>query len=188
LNELFELQYQSLGRNELSLLPELTNKELELYLSQQNPNEFSRTPTWHGTCYETSCLNRQQFNPLIADLLQNYGNGLLTRLASRLVELASLPNLLQDLRTGSPLKDCQSYLAQIQTSRGLLIHRVELNHGVIKNYQIIAPTEWNFHPQGVVASSLQQLTAPTKSLLQQQASLIINAIDPCVGFELLIKE
>lgn len=189
LNELFELQYQSLGRTELSLLPELNDKELSQYLSQQNADEFSRFPTWQHKCHETSCLNRQQYQPLITDLLQNYGNGLLTRLASRLVELASLPNVLQDLRTGIPLKDDdESYLAQIQTSRGLLIHRVKLNHGVIENYQIIAPTEWNFHPQGVAALSLQQLTAPDKAALHQQAALLINAIDPCVGFKVFIEE
>jgi Ni,Fe-hydrogenase I large subunit len=192
LNELFELQYQSLGRTELSLLPELNGNDLRNYLSQQNADEFSRFPTWQGLRYETSCLNRQQYQPLITDLLQNHGNGLLTRLASRLLELASLPDILRqnaaELRTGSPLKDCQSYLAQIQTSRGLLIHQVELKHGIIKHYQIIAPTEWNFHPQGVAALSLQQLTALDKTTLHQQATLIINALDPCVGFELLIEE
>jgi Ni,Fe-hydrogenase I large subunit len=192
LNELFERQYQNLGRTDFALLPELKESELSQYLNQQNSDEFSRAPIWHGHCYETSCLNRQQSQPLIADLLQNYGNGLLTRLASRLLELASLSDILRqtaaELRTGSPLKDCQSYLAQIQTSRGLLIHQVELKHGMIANYQIIAPTEWNFHPQGVAALSLQQLIASDKVILQQQAAQIINAIDPCVGFELLIKE
>jgi uptake hydrogenase large subunit len=192
LNKLFELQYQSLGRTELSLLPELNDKELSQYLSQQNAEEFIRFPTWQHKCYETSCLNRQQYQPLITDLLRNYGNGLLTRLAARLVELVNIPDLIKqniaEIRTGSPLKDYQSSLAQVQNSRGLLIHRVALKQDKIADYQIIAPTEWNFHPQGVAALSLQQLTAPTKTLLEQQARLIINALDPCVGFELLIKE
>jgi hypothetical protein len=107
LNELLLNQYHDLGRTELSLLPALNGNDLRNYLSQQNADELSRFPTWHGVCYESSCLNRQQFNPLIADLLQNYGNGLLTRLASRLLELASLPDLLRqhaaELRTGSPI-------------------------------------------------------------------------------------
>jgi hypothetical protein len=197
LNELLENHYQDLGCTEFCLLPELTEAELNDYLTQQNADEFSRAPTWQSHCCETSCLNRQQSQPLIADLLQNYGNGLFARLAARLCELANLTDLIgknmAKLRTGSPLKDCQSYasatgLAQVQTSRGLLIHRVELNHGIIKNYQIIAPTEWNFHPQGVAMLSLQQLTAPDKSSLLEQASLVINAIDPCVGFEVLIEE
>jgi coenzyme F420-reducing hydrogenase alpha subunit len=193
INELLENHYQDLGRTEFSLLPELTDAELNDYLMQQNADEFSRVPTWQNHCHETSCLNRQQSQPLIADLLQHYGNGLLTRLASRLCELANLPYLIRknmaEIRTDSPLKDCQSYasatgLAQVQTSRGLLIHRVELKQGIIKNYQIIAPTEWNFHPQGVAALSLQKVTAK----LQQQATLIINALDPCVSFDLFIEK
>lgn len=195
LNELFELQYQSLGRTELNLLPALNGNDLRNYLSQQNADEFSRFPTWQGLCYENSCLNRQQFQPLIVDLLQKYGNGLLTRFASRLSELANLPDILRqhamDMRTGSPLKDCQSCdemgLAQIQTSRGLLIHRVELNHGVIKNYQIIAPTEWNFHPHGIAALSLHTLTAPDEITLRHQATLLIQALDPCVKFALSLN-
>lgn len=192
LNELFELQYQRLGRAKFSLLPELTKAQLNEYIAQQNADEFSRAPTWQNQCYETSCLNRQSANPFVADLLHNYGNGLLTRFAARLLELANLPNRIKQnaaaLKIASPLIDSKSCLAQVQTSRGLLIHRVELNHGVIKNYQIIAPTEWNFHPRGVAALSLQQLTAPNTTLLQQQANLIINALDPCVSFEVLIEE
>jgi Ni,Fe-hydrogenase I large subunit len=175
----------------------LAETALMQHLSQQHSDEFSRAPTWHGKTYETSCLNRQQFNPLIAELWQRYGNGLLTRLASRLVELATLPNVLRqyskDLCAASSLNGWQSDsnntgLAQIQTSRGLLTHRVQLKNGMISHYQIIAPTEWNFHPKGVVASSLQQLIVKDKSTLRQQAALVINAIDPCVGFELLIEE
>ncbi len=192
LNEWLKLQYQSLGRTQLSLLPVLNNDDLYNYLSQQNADELSRLPTWQGLCYESSCLNRQQSQPLIVELLQQYGNGLLTRLTSRLIELAQLPDVLRqnamELRTGSFLQDCQSYnttgLAQVQTSRGLLIHRVALAQGVLADYQIIAPTEWNFHPHGVAAVSLQTLTTNAESTLRQQATLLINAFDPCVGFTL----
>ena len=197
LHEIIENNDQNLGHTELNLLPLLDNHQLHQYLSQHNAADFSRTPSWQGQCYETSCLNRQQNHPLIADLLQQHGNSVFTRLASRLLELASLPDRLQqhskDLMTASPLKDWQSYfsktgLAQIQASRGLLIHNVALKSGIISHYQIIAPTEWNFQPNGIAALSLQQLTAPNKTLLQQQAAMLINAIDPCVGFELRIEE
>ncbi len=195
LNELCFNQYQSLGRTELCLLPALNESDVYNYLSQQNAQELSRFPTWQNQCYESSCLNRQQLNPLIANLLKQYGNGLLTRLASRLLELASLPDLLRqyaaELGTGSSLKGCQSDgemgLAQIQTSRGLLIHRAELKHGLISQYQIIAPTEWNFHPHGVAALSLHTLTASDENTLRQQATLLMQAFDPCVKFELNIN-
>jgi Ni,Fe-hydrogenase I large subunit len=178
-------------------LPPLDNHQLYQHLSQHNAADFSRTPSWQGKCYETSCLNRQQHQPLIACLLQQHGNSVFTRLVSRLLELASLPDSLRqhskDLMTASPLKDWQSYfsktgLAQIQASRGLLIHHVALKNGIISHYQIIAPTEWNFQPNAIATLSLQALTATNKTQLQQQAATIINAIDPCVGFELQIDK
>jgi len=196
LHDIMENNDQNLGRTELHLLPPLDHHQLHHYLSQQNAADFSRTPSWQGKRYETSCLNRQQHQSLIACLLQQHGNSVFTRLASRLLELASLPDSLRqhskDLITASFLKDWQSYfsntgLAQIQASRGLLIHQVTLKNGIISHYQIIAPTEWNFQPNAIAALSLQHLTASNKILLQQQAERVINAIDPCVGFELHIE-
>jgi Ni,Fe-hydrogenase I large subunit len=58
---------------------------------------------------------------------------------------------------------------------------------VIKNYQIIAPTEWNFHPSGVAALSLHTLTATDESTLRHQATVLIDAFDPCVKFELSLN-
>ncbi len=174
---------QDLGRCALRLLPNLTDSDL---LTTFN----SQTPTWQNECHETSCLNRQQTQPLIADLLEKYGNGLMTRLASRLFELANLPNVLQQnviaMQTPSNPTKNEMGVAQIQASRGLLIHKVKLKNDVIANYQIVAPTEWNFQPNGVAALSLQSLSVHNETLLRQHAALIINAIDPCVGFELVI--
>lgn len=183
LRDLQANNYQDLGRCVLRLLPKLTDSDL---LESFN----SQTPTWKNECCETSCLNRQQAQPLIADLLEKYGNGLITRLTSRLFELATMPNVLRqnfiDIQTPSNQTQNKTGAAQIQASRGLLIHKVELENGVIANYQIVAPTEWNFQRGGVAALSLQSLSARDTTTLRQHAALIINAIDPCVGFELVI--
>ncbi len=183
LRDLLANNYQDLGRCELRLLPNLTDSDLL-------ENFDSQMPTWQNDCYETSCLNRQQTQPLIFNLLEKYGNGLMTLLASRLFELANLPNVLRqnfiDIQTLSNQTKNEIGVAQIQASRGLLIHKVELKNGVIANYQIVAPTEWNFQHGGVAALSLQSLSARDTTTLRQHAALIINAIDPCVGFELVI--
>jgi coenzyme F420-reducing hydrogenase alpha subunit len=65
-----------------------------------------------------------------------------------------------------------------------LIHRLVLHQGKVYDYRIVAPTEWNFHPDGVVAHSLKQLQADSINDLQRQAELLINAIDPCVQYQL----
>ncbi|MDD5755522.1 MAG: nickel-dependent hydrogenase large subunit [Methylococcales bacterium] len=183
LRDLLANNQQILGRCALRLLPTLTDSDL---LTTFN----SQTPTWQNESYETSCLNRQQTQPLIANLLEKYGNGLITRLVSRLFELANLPNVLRqnfiDIQTPSNPTKNEMGVAQIQASRGLLIHKVELKNGVIENYQIVAPTEWNFQPNGIAALSLQSLCVHNETLLRQHAAVLINAIDPCVGFELVI--
>lgn len=192
LNELAD--NKCLGKSDIGLLPVLDNTVLNDYLLQQNTAEFSYYPNWQNKPYETTCVNRHKNQLLIAELLNTYGNSVFTRLISRFIELAQAVELLKqysiELTQASNYYHCaiiaNTGLAQVQASRGLLIHRVELIAGIISRYQIIAPTEWNFHPQGVVAQSLKQLTAPNKNLLKAQAGLIINAIDPCVAFELNI--
>jgi coenzyme F420-reducing hydrogenase alpha subunit len=75
-------------------------------------------------------------------------------------------------------------IAQVQAARGLLIHRLELRQERVYDYRIVAPTEWNFHPEGVVVQGLKQLRAESPNDLQRQAELFINAVDPCVQYTL----
>ncbi|MGZ8180561.1 MAG: nickel-dependent hydrogenase large subunit, partial [Methylobacter sp.] len=79
-------------------------------------------------------------------------------------------------------------LAQVHAARGLLIHRLELHQGRVCDYCIVAPTEWNFHPEGVVVQGLKQLQAEAPNNLQRQAELLINAVDPCVQYALHLTE
>jgi len=69
-----------------------------------------------------------------------------------------------------------------------LIHRLALRQGRVHDYRIIAPTEWNFHPEGVVAQGLKQLTSQSLNDLQRQAELYINAVDPCVQYALNLTD
>ncbi len=77
-------------------------------------------------------------------------------------------------------------LSQIPAARGLLVHRVRLAEGRVKDYRILAPTEWNFHPEGVVAAGLDAMAARSDGPeLEPLARLFIAAVDPCVEFELV---
>jgi len=66
------------------------------------------------------------------------------------------------------------------------VHRVELEHNGVRRYQILAPTEWNFHPAGAAAQGLMQLPAEDAYVLHRLATLLINAVDPCVGYDLIV--
>ncbi len=196
LNYLYSLNWTAIGQNQVTCLPDLDTEALNRQL-QQDLAAFSRTPHWQGRCFETTLLNRQLSHPLIAKMYGCYGNGLIVRLLARLLELALIPSQLRQLLL--PIKDQPVLaaisatnngigLAQVQAARGLLIHRLELRQGRIHDYRIIAPTEWNFHPEGVVAQALKQLQGESPSDLQRQAELLINAVDPCVQYALHLTD
>lgn len=202
LKSLYARHWCDIGCNDIGRLPnKLDPDELKRRLPiGRRAAEFIQAPEWQGVCYETTVLNRQQDQALVADYLATYGNGLLTRLVARLHEVASTAMILKQTMiqwqqgiAQSPLKAetaaPEGYgLAQIQAARGLLIHRLQLKRGRVLNYGIVAPTEWNFHPAGVVAAGLKQLRADNLAELRSQADFWINAVDPCVRYELFISE
>lgn len=193
LNFLYSQDWAAAGQNDIACLPELETEALNRQMQQQDLTTYSRTPHWQGRCFETTLLNRQLAQPLIAGLHNHYKNGLVIRMLARLMEVALIPSQLRQLL--AQIKDKADLpsisapdegigLAQVQAARGLLIHRLELHQGRVCDYCIVAPTEWNFHPEGVVAQSLKQLTAANPIDLQRQAELLINAVDPCVQYAL----
>jgi Ni,Fe-hydrogenase I large subunit len=176
-------QWSQLGRSDSIHLPELESIILEQQLQQSN---FVAQPLWNGTACETSPLTRTH-TPLLDRLQHHYGSGLLTRSVARLTELAQLVLQLDTptLSTAVTATQPNTGFGVAQAARGQLLHHVTVDGDHIQRYQILAPTEWNFHPQGAVAQSLSQLD--TQSIdVEQQARLIIHAIDPCVGYDLTI--
>lgn len=185
---------ERLGQSDVEPLPALQQDALQDRLSQSDALEFIAAPEWRQAPCETGSLTRQLGHPLIGAMLPVYGKGLLTRLVARLLELASIPGrLLQSLQrlTQGGNESPQAAvirpgegLGVVEAARGRLFHRVGISDGVVRQYQILAPTEWNFHPRGLVAQALQDLPCDYQSSLEQQASLFINAVDPCVGYSL----
>ncbi len=179
--------WRELGRCQVESLPVLESERLHELL--QN-DDFVAQPQWLSSCRETTSCSRVH-SQLLQQLREQYGNGLLVRMVARLTEIAQLSvNLLsapnEDVLVASV--DVQNPgIGQVAAARGQLVHRVELQEGLITNYQILAPTEWNFHPHGLVAAALATLEGDVTEI-GRQACLLIDAIDPCVGYELTIKD
>jgi len=81
-------------------------------------------------------------------------------------------------------------VAWVEMARGLLVHRVEVSlakgDAVVSACNVLAPTEWNFHPQGVVALRMARLdTRQPPDRLERQVRLLMAAFDPCVPFEVV---
>ncbi|MCP5445875.1 MAG: nickel-dependent hydrogenase large subunit [Chromatiaceae bacterium] len=184
-----------LGRTRIAALGALDVKYLNRRLAGAGADRFIAQPDWQDAPAETSAFTRHCDHPLLLSLAKEWGNGLLTRAAARLVELALLTDELRngivdpgtsDSLESGPCVGPGIGISQVEAARGRLVHRAELAAGRVANYQILAPTEWNFHPKGVLAGSLLGLAAGNTADLQQRAELLINAIDPCVGYQLRI--
>jgi hypothetical protein len=171
-------RWEALGRCEIEPLPLLEPEWLQQMLEADS---FIERPQWQGDSCETSSATRVD-SPLLQQSRSHYGNGLMTRLLARLTEMAQLTQQLAP----QPLEIDGGHglgIGQVAAARGQLVHSVVLEGERVSRYRILAPTEWNFHPQGVVARALSGLAGEQ---VEQQARLLISAIDPCVGYQLEI--
>ncbi|MEJ2480951.1 MAG: nickel-dependent hydrogenase large subunit [Acidihalobacter sp.] len=78
-------------------------------------------------------------------------------------------------------------IGMVDVARGKLMHRIELSQGRVRDYRIVAPTEWNFHPRGVTAQALGQLPFRSEAPCAAQARALSCVIDPCVAYDLDIR-
>lgn len=176
------------GACDIPALPDLADQEVD---EAMRDYAFAERPQWLGECRETSCLTRVD-GALLHDLKQRFGNGLLTRLAARLQEVAVLASCVAPAGVIAEPFDRrrpEGGIGQAVAARGQLVHRVILNDSEqVADYRILAPTEWNFHPQGVVSRSLAALQGGSAEQIERLADLLITAIDPCVGYELRLVD
>lgn len=203
LRRLWSEDRADLGRSPVTTLPALDTGaaviELEARLAGPEADDFIARPTWGGEPRDASPLNRNLDSPLLQDLQERLGNGILTRLAAQLLEMARIAvRFAQSHKAGPPRPDPRVReepipaqapgvgLAQVPAARGLLVHRVRIAEGRVAEYRILAPTEWNFHPKGVVAAGLGDLAARVgHGERLGLARLFITAVDPCVDFDLV---
>jgi len=159
---------------------------------------FARAPTWGGEPAETGALARVADRPLLRELDSVFGNGVAIRLIARIQELVELCDRIADLARG----DCsQPWLraaslgdkmacSAVETSRGTLVHRVVLQGNdelaSVGRYVIVAPTEWNFHPAGALATGLVGMHALSEEAALRAVQLLVHALDPCVAQEVTV--
>ena len=161
---------------------------------------FGHQPQWQQQPRETGAVVRQAACPQVFQVLQQ-GWCLQPRLLAILLEVKFL---LDWLTAGSTRADAEKKdgcinisngniespsprfaLSQLETARGGLIHGVELDpdRERIQRYWIIAPTDWNFHPQGVLHTMVDTLREAEEAEARHRLSLLVMMMNPCVGWE-----
>ena len=159
-------------------LQEAGLRELGHALAQED--DFAQHPTWLGQPAETGAWTRLRHRQ------QDMARSAWTRMSARWLELVELA--VADPQGagqgGAPLlasgalqlAEGQS-LAWCEMARGLLLHWVKVDAaGAVQGYRVLAPTEWNFHPQGALAQAVAALPADALSAARTLAA----AYDPCV--------
>ncbi len=148
---------------------------------------FSERPTWQGLPAETGAYSRRQGDPLIRALAPQ---PLLARLVARLQELAALA--VNDVARPLPGTVAAQSLggdrgrALVETARGLLMHELLVADGTVARDVIVAPTEWNFHPEGALPSLLVGRYCATALQAAALARRAVLTLDPCVAHEIAV--
>lgn len=151
---------------------------------QQSP-EFAQLPHWEGACAETGVWSRLRHRQDAAT-----PHTALDRLQARWLELLELARAGGNggaplLQYGAlPLGDGQA-IAWCEMARGLLLHWVQLDgQQRVQDYRVLAPTEWNFHPDGALAQVVSQLERNDIGA----ANCLATAYDPCVEYRIHSQE
>ena len=184
-----------LMNDEVALMPTASREQIlnEVLPGIEGDERFAQQPDWQERLMETGSLARMQSQPLLAELLREDGVSILARFLARLFEMVELLDRLRNPTSapgwvqGTNLRQGAG-LAWVQTARGLLLHRAELDEqGAVKDYRIVAPTEWNFHPNGAFVGALTGKSAASADEARRDAELLVQALDPCVAYSLEIE-
>jgi hypothetical protein len=143
---------------------------------------FCRMPHWNGQAAETGALARRQGSAGLS------AGAFAARWLARLEELRDWAGGRQRVGAGGTASAAPAAArrgrALVETARGLLMHEIVLDGGRIADYLIVAPTEWNFHPQGPLAGWLAGRAAGDRQAVKTFAARAVAALDPCVRWEL----
>lgn len=162
---------------------------------------FAGRPHWQGAPAETGPWTRQAAPDPVGSAWE--------RLGARLADLARVADAAAHagvagrgvlaggagrdvLARGSLCLAPGEAIAWSEMSRGLLVHWVQLEGDErdpalarVQRVQVLAPTDWNFHPDGAFARWLAACPADTDDPAVRLAAL---ALDPCLAFTITRSE
>jgi hydrogenase large subunit len=158
----------------------------------EQPNTIAKGVTYKDKLFEVGPLARGMISkePIIKNLHKRYKDSLLTRIFARVYEIGLLLNHSKNLLQGLDMSEasCGFDVANqpldfegvgvVEAARGSLIHKTTVRDGVITNYEIIVPTQWNLsngnaEECGIATQAMRGVTST------DEASFIFRAFDVC---------
>ena len=159
---------------------------------------WCKAPRLGGDVVETGAFARQAIagHPLVRDILACHGSSVAARVVARMLELAlvlpAMERWLGQLKAGEawcttgPMADETSGVGLVEAARGSLGHWLTVRRGRIHNYQIIAPTTWNFSPRdaagqpGTLERALEGLPVDAQGEIPGIVHHVVRSYDPCM--------
>jgi hydrogenase large subunit len=159
---------------------------------------WCKAPRLDGKVVEVGALARQQVDghPLIRGLVSQSGGNVRNRVIARLLESARILLLMEgwvmeiqpreSFCNQAPMVEEAQGFGLVEAARGSLGHWMRVKHGRILNYQIIAPTTWNFSPRdrkgqpGALELALQGAKLREGEQDPVAVQHIVRSFDPCM--------
>jgi Ni,Fe-hydrogenase I large subunit len=164
----------------------------------QNGYSWCKAPRLDGKVVEVGALARQTIGgqPLVRELVAASAANVQNRVIARLLELARVVVAMeawaqaivprQPFCETAPVPEEGQGVGMIEAARGSLGHWLRIKNGRILNYQIIAPTTWNFSPrdgQGTPGALEQALVGAKIEEGEEEpvaVQHIVRSFDPCM--------
>ena len=159
---------------------------------------WNKAPRLDGQVVETGAIARQlaSAHPLVREAVARHGGTVYTRVLARLLELAQVVPMMERWLQQLVVNDAYCVPTSLpeegvgvglsEAARGSLGHWIEVRRGRIVNYQIVAPTSWNFSPRDAAGTpgALEQalVGAPVREGETTPVAVqhIVRSFDPCM--------
>jgi coenzyme F420-reducing hydrogenase alpha subunit len=152
--------------------------------------KFGLSPKLAGRCVETGASARQGG--------AGFSHSLSGRLAARYADMAATLDAIAALLKGFDAPagllagrntGPRQGFAAVDSARGRLYHALRLDGaGRIADYRIVAPTEWNFHPDGPFVRLLLGASIGTGELARRRVERLAFVFDPCIAVGVEIRD
>jgi hydrogenase large subunit len=159
---------------------------------------WNKAPRLQGQVIETGALARQLAagHALLRALVARSGGQVATRVLARALEIARVLPLMEQwlgaLQPGEPffqpaaLPDAGRGVGLAEAARGALGHWAIVRDGRLVQYQIVAPTSWNFSPRdaqgtpGALEAALVGTPVRSGETTPVAVQHVVRSFDPCM--------
>lgn len=184
--------------NKIDLTKVSENSDFTFSMNEKEYNDkkhtWSKSVSYNDNIYETGPLARAitSNRKFIKDIHKNFADSVFTRVMSRLDELAYLIDDTKSLISKINIKEDSfikpkiilseiekaSAISVVEATRGSLYHKINIEKGKIKSYDVITPTVWNLGPvykkqKGIAQNAMIGL--PSIEI----AKIVLRSFDVC---------